>query len=243
MEQHTHNSIAHDVLEKIQHKQITIHSKNFFRLKMIAFSLLIIAICVTSIVLCSFILFSIRMSGQGEFIRFGSQGILLFFAVFPWFLLLFDLLLIALLGQLMRHFSFGYKIPGVYIAGIIFTVIIIIGYILEAQTSFHRHMLLRADKKELPLFDDVYRGVRRAPPIGYEIYRGVVVFREGDMLYIDLDDEMGTGTSSSVIMNIEDNTEAPHIEQGDSVFISGNIVDGKILNARLKRAPRLPRPY
>lgn len=241
MEQTKYNTVA-EVLQKIHSQKISIHSKMFFRLRLLAFTLLIIGICITSILLCSFIMFVIRMSGQSDFIGFGSQGVLLFFALFPWILFLIDVIMIGLLGMLMRHTSFGYKIPGIYIVGMVLAIIVISGYVVDSKTSFHKDMLFRADKKQLPLFEGAYIRVRRAPPTGYGIYRGVVVLREGNMLYIDIDDATGLATSSSVSIDITNDPRAPHIEQGDSVFIAGKIVNGVVTDARLKMAPRLPPP-
>lgn len=241
MEHRTHTTTT-EILEKIRSHKISTHSKMFFRLRLAAFFILLIGICITSILLCSFILFTIRMTGQSNFIGFGSQGVLLFFALFPWILFLIDVILIGLLGILMRHTSFGYKIPGVYIAGMVLTIIVISGYIVDTKTSFHNDMLFRADKKRLPIFENAYTRVRRAPPEGYGIYRGVVIFREGNMLYIDIDDATGIATTSSVSIDITNDPRAPHIEQGDSVFIAGKIVNGVVTEARLKMAPRLPPP-
>lgn len=241
MEQTKYNTVA-EVLQKIHSQKISIHSKMFFRLRLLAFTLLIIGICITSILLCSFIMFVIRMSGQSDFIGFGSQGVLLFFALFPWILFLIDVIMIGLLGMLMRHTSFGYKIPGIYIVGMVLAIIVISGYVVDSKTTFHKDMLFRADKKQLPLFEGAYIRVRRAPPTGYGIYRGVVVLREGNMLYIDIDDATGLATSSSVSIDITHDPRAPHIEQGDSVFIAGKIVNGVVTDARLKMAPRLPPP-
>lgn len=236
-----HNTIA-EVFEKIKAQKISIHSKAFFRLKLFAFFVLLTAICFISILLCSFILFVIRVTGQSDFIGFGSQGVLLFFALFPWILFLLDILLIGLLGMLMRHTSFGYKIPGVYIVGMILVIIIVSGYIVDSKTRFHTHMLHRADKKQLPLLQSMYVNVRRAPPDGYGIYRGVIIEREGDTLYVDIDNVAGLGTSTSVMVNIANHPRAPYVELGDSVFISGKIEDGIVTNAKLKIAPRLPPP-
>lgn len=239
MEKTQYNTIA-EVLARIQTQKISIHSKTFFRLKFAAFIILLSAICFISIVLCSFILFVIRMTGQSDFIGFGSQGVLLFFTLFPWILFLVDIILVAALGNMMRQTSFGYKIPGVYVVGLILSIIVISGYIVDAKTSLHNNMLFRADKKQLPFFHGAYMQVRRAPPVGYGIYRGTVIFREGNMLYIDIDDAAGVGTSTSVTIDVTNDLRAPHIEKGDSVFISGKIENGVVTNAKLKMAPRLP---
>ena len=62
-----------------------------------------------------------------------------------------------------------------------------------------------------------------------------------EKLNIDTDDAAGVGTSTSVIVDVTNDLRAPHIEKGDSVFISGKIENGVVTNAKLKMAPRLPR--
>lgn len=248
-QQHTHDADAYisEVLHKIQTKKISVHSKTFFRLKWLAFVLLVSAICVVSIALCSFILFTIRMTGQSYLIEFGSKGVELAFILFPWVLFLIDGVLIILLGALTRHTSFGYKIPGIYILVGAIAIISISGYIVDTKTSFHANMLYYADHKRLPLFETMYTRVRRAPPRGYEIYRGIVVKQDDQFIYIDIDDEEGIGTTSTVIVPaVQSATCFTHcfgdIEEGQTVFVSGTIVDGKIVNAQLRHAPRLPPP-
>lgn len=234
----THMSIESrlsDILHKIQSKKISTHSKTFFRLKLAVFVLVIVAICVVSIMLCSFILFTIRMTGQPGLIDFGSQGLKLIFFIFPWILFLLDGLLILLLGVMTRHTSFGYKIPGVYILIGAIGIIGISGYIVEAKTNFHPNMLRYADKKELPLFTLLYKNTRRAPPTGFEIYKGVVVDRGQGFVFIDLYKEDGVGTTTRVSVKfMADPLSISNFQIGQTVFISGKIIDGQIINARIK---------
>ncbi|MES2622930.1 MAG: hypothetical protein V4576_00815 [Patescibacteria group bacterium] len=229
------------VLQKIQHKEISVHSKAFFRLRMFALIVLVVGICLTSILLCSFILFNIHMSGQPKFLEFGPQGIKLMFIVFPWVLFLIDIILIGLASALIRHVSFGYKIPGIYILLGAIGIIAISGYIVESHTPFHRVMLYRADRNQLPLFDGAYKRVRRPPPEGYGIYRGVIVLKENGVLHIDLDGINGIATTTTVTVKIPE-MAGQEINIGDSVFIAGKKVDNSIVNARLRIAPRLPPP-
>jgi hypothetical protein len=236
-----HNTHIGDILQKIQSKEISIHSKTFFRLKWLAFILLVIAICVISVALCSFILFTIRMTGQPYLLEFGSQGIKLAFIIFPWILFLVDGLLIILLGSLTRHTSFGYKIPGIYILIMVMVIVGLSGYVVESKTMFHRNMLMQADKKQLPVFSSIYKNVRRAPPLGYEIYRGVVVQEGEGYIDVNIDMEDGLGTTTKITVTFPTTTPAmPRIGLGQTIFVSGKITDGQIINARLKPIPQLP---
>jgi uncharacterized membrane protein len=237
---HTQSHIT-DVLQKIQSKEISTHSKLFFRLRWLAFMILVLAICIVSIMLCSFILFTIRMTGQPYLFGFGSQGITLAFIIFPWILFLIDGLLIILLGTLTRHTSFGYKIPGVYILIVSIVIIGLSGYIVESKTAFHIRMLQRADAQRLPIFSSAYQGVRRAPPTGYEIYRGVVVEEGENYIRVNIAVRDQFGTSTNVTVAFATSTPSRNrIGVGQTIFLSGKIIDGQVINARLKPIPQLP---
>lgn len=240
-QQHTIDSRISEILEKIKHNEISIHSKTFFRLKWLAFALLVASICVVSVLLCSFILFTIQMTGQPYLIDFGSQGVKLLFIIFPWMLFLLDGLLILLLGHLTRHTSFGYKIPGVYIfLGSIF-IIGVSGYIVESYTTLHARMLQRADVYNMPIVTSLYKNTRRAPPPGYEIYRGVVVGKGEGYIHVNIENQNQMDPTSQVTVVFS--TSSPHtfdmVETGQTVFVSGKIINGQIINARLKPIPRL----
>ncbi len=243
--QHTqqHTRIE-NILHKIQNKEISIHSKTFFRLQWLAFTILVIAICFVSVMLCSFILFTLEVTGQPHLIDFGTQGLLLAFFLFPWLLFVIDVVLIALLVSLTRHTSFGYKIPGIYILLGVICIIGVSGYIVESKTSFHRNMLMRADKKHLPVVGSMYRNVRRAPPSGYEIYRGTVVDAGQGFVLVTLDtdreDVVSTTTTQVIVRFASSSPELSQIGVGQTVLISGKIVEGQIVHPRLKVVPRLP---
>ena len=244
--EHTQHTQQHryitDILDKIKNKEISVHSKTFFRLKWLAFTILVFAICVVSIMLCSFILFVIHITGQPQLIDFGVQGLKLAFFIFPWMLFILDIILIILLGSLTRHTSFGYKIPGIYVLLGVLCIIGISGYIVEAKTSFHRNMFMREDRRNLPFVGSMYKNVRRTPPLGYEIYTGQVFAIDEQYVVVDLDIPTSVGTTSRVVLrfntNIEQEIIPPNV--GDTVFVSGKIVNGEIFNAKLKIFPVLP---
>jgi len=240
-QQHTR---IEDILHKIQNKEISIHSKTFFRLKWLAFTILVAAICFVSVMLCSFILFTIEATGQPHLIDFGTQGLKLAFFIFPWLLFIIDIVLIVLLGSLTRHTSFGYKIPGIYILLGAVCIIGVSGYIVESKTTFHKNMLMRADSKHLPFVGPMYRNVRRAPPPGYEIYRGTVVDAGEGFVLVTLDaydtDVVSTTTTQVFVRFASSSPYLSEVMVGQTVLISGKIVEGQIIHPRLKVVPRLP---
>lgn len=239
-----HNRIT-DILHKIQNKEISVHSKTFFRLQWLAFAILVLAICLVSVILCSFILFTIEVTGQPHLIDFGTQGVMLAFFIFPWMLFFVDIFLIMLLVSLTRHTSFGYKIPGIYVLLSVVCIIGVSGYIVESKTTFHKNMLIRADTKRLPLIGSMYQNVRRAPPRGYEIYRGIVIDAGEGFVLVTLDtdreDTIHATTTRVYVRFASSSPQLANVVVGQTVLISGKIIDGQIMHPRLKVVPQLPR--
>src|SRR3954470_23687445 len=102
------NSIE-NILEKIKKNELAIKPKTYFRLKLVALVLVSVLTFIISIFLFSFILFTLRASGHAALIGFGPSGSHVFLALFPWKLLLFDIVLLLIVGWLVRSFRFGYK--------------------------------------------------------------------------------------------------------------------------------------
>lgn len=148
-------------LNKIEKNELESHSKTYFRLKLIAFVGLIVAIFVVSVLLISFIFFSMRTVGQTNAIGFDRQSFNLILLIFSWKLFLLDLVLIVFLSWLLRAFRFGYKIPGLYLLFGLFVILLAVGFVLDRDTPFHDRMMERADRNELPFFGEVYEGLRQ----------------------------------------------------------------------------------
>lgn len=240
--QHNIKNIS-DVLNKIKNKEISVHSKTFFRLQWLAFGMLVVSICLVSVLLCSFILFTIDITGQPYLIDFGTQGLKLVFFIFPWMLFMIDVVLIFLLVSLTRHTSFGYKIPGIYILLGTFCIIGISGYVVETKTAFHRNMFIQAHKSHVPFVGPMYKKVRPPLPPGYEIYRGMVTDRGAGFVLVTLDtpdDNIASGTRRVYVRFASSSPQHAPVLVGQTVLISGKIVEGQIVHPKLKVVPRLP---
>ena len=169
------NNTAFSVLEKIERGEVTAHSKNYFRLKVLALVFTISSTFIVSILLCSFILFNLRASGQASLIGFGSHGTLLFFLLFPWKFFLVNIILIILSGLLIRSFRFGYKIPVLYLGGAFIIVMTLIGITLDQLTNLPPSILKNANTHSVPIFGNLYQNAIRPPFYLEGIYRGVVI--------------------------------------------------------------------
>jgi hypothetical protein len=245
------NNRITDILHKIQNKEISIHSKTFFRVKAIALTALVIAICIITIILCSFILFTIHITGQSHVIDFGFQGVKLFVYTFPWFLLALDLVLILILGYITRNTSFGYKIPGMYILFAALGIVVVSGYIVESYTSLHTRMLERSQTQQLPLVDSLYKNARRAPPKRFEIYRGVVVEKKEAYMLVDVEHDEVYGSTTQILVRFATTSDPilSDAEIGQTVFISGKMQNGQIMYPKVKiipphsAVPHIPMPH
>ena len=63
-----------NILEKIRKNELTLKPKTYFRLRFAAFILVVVVLLVVSSFLSSFILFTIRASGQASLLGFGPSG-------------------------------------------------------------------------------------------------------------------------------------------------------------------------
>jgi hypothetical protein len=143
-------SIKDSVLEKIQTEHTPMHSQGYFALRIVALIVVAIAVLIFSVALCNFILFSLRINGPFSLLALGLPGLLLFIQIFPWTLLVLDILLIILLEWLLRKFPFGYRSPILYMLAGIVLVILAFGFLIDRGTHVNDDLLRRADQHGLP---------------------------------------------------------------------------------------------
>jgi hypothetical protein len=166
--------IKSSVLEQIQTGKINMRPHFHFVLGVVSLIIVAVLTLLISSLLISFIIFSLVASGKLFLFGFGMRGFLMFFLLFPWFLLIFEIILIALLEWLIKKFKFGYRSSLSRLVFVILLASIAIGVIIVI-TPFHSSIQQRAEQRNLPIpfVGDFYRGIRRPPP-GQEIFRGIV---------------------------------------------------------------------
>lgn len=221
------------VLEKIQSGKINMRSHFYFVFGVTSLIVVAILILLISSLLMSFIFFSLIGSGKLFLLGFGFRGFMMFLILFPWSLLIIEIVLIVLLEWLIKKFKFGYHSSLSRLVFVILVVSILIGAIIDT-TSLHKSVQHRAEQGDLPLpfVGDFYRGIRR-PPRGQDIFRGVV---------------SGVGTSSFILSQRSDymenvdehryviilppgtsNVLVPNV--GDTVFVAGMLLPGNEVQA------------
>lgn len=229
METKPHN-IKEQILSKIRGHELSMRPRAYFVFKVAALAVVVLAVLAISIFIFNFILFSIRISRGDLFLGFGPRGFQAFLAFFPWDLFIIDAALIALLGWLVRQFSFGYKKPVLFLlAGLIlFTGIFAV--VLDRGTSVNDHFLREADKHHLPPpVGAFYINARRLPPQGSGVCRECIVISiNGNTLRVQ--DARNASSSFFTIMLPKDDPRATtsNIKIGDVLFIAGDREGGTI---------------
>lgn len=152
-----------EILEKIKEQTVKMKPKSHFVFKTIIYVLSFIFVFLFVIFLASFIVFSLRIRGVWHFSDFGFRGLGLFFSSFPWLLLIFAIIFIAILEIFAKKFSLVYKKPLLYsILGIV-TVVFIFSFIIGC-TSMHPQLFRSVQEGRLPIMGPMYRGQFMEPP-------------------------------------------------------------------------------
>lgn len=231
-----------NILEKIRKNELTLKPKTYFRLRFAAFILVVVAVLVVSVFLSSFILFTIRASGQASLIGFGPAGWQVFLFLFPWGLSTLEIGLIILLQYLLRSFKFGYRVPVLYLLGGVIFVMLVSGFVID-KTPLHGALLRQADRNQLPPpFGNLYENARRLPPPGHGIFLGTITSITGNTLSIALLNPMDTSATTAVTVIVPSGQTTVQEKVGDRIFIRGKMIDGEIQAQDIKNANDLPPP-
>ncbi len=198
------------------------HSRAYFALRLSLFIALCVAILAVSIFIFNFIAFSIRLNHHDALLGFGASGLLLFLRFFPWWLLVLDAALIAILQLLIRQFEFGYKIPVLRLVSGIVLAALVMGFVMDA-TRVNDRFLHDADSHLRPSpFDHLYQGARYAPPLDGPMHRAVITSIEGGHLIVrDL-----TATTSTYTVELPHPSSATFFKVGDTIFFAGHFEEG-----------------
>jgi hypothetical protein len=165
MEHNEQKSIKNAILEKIGSSELHMHSKYYFYLRIVALVAVSAATFLVSIFILNFILFSIRINSDEQFLFMGPIGWGAFVQFFPWHLLALDVVLVGALLWLLRQFKFGYRSPLLFLLLGIFFFTLGAGFVVDRTTGINEHFLREAEGRRLaPPFGDAYRGVRHERP-------------------------------------------------------------------------------
>lgn len=225
-----HNKKMKDaILKRIQREKVTMRPKAYFTLKLLALILVAAAILFISVLLATFILFSLRINGHESLLGFGSRGFFAFLHLFPWMLLIIDGVLIIFLEWLLKKFKFGYKSPTLYLLLGILVVTAGVAIILDRHTPLNDRLLNRADVQGLPPpLNDFYEGARRSHSLESGVCRCTIVDIQGNILLVKESRNESTTTVQVVIPFDSPFATTTSLRIGDQIFIFGDIQNGII---------------
>jgi hypothetical protein len=209
-----------NVLNEIREGNIRMRPRLYFVLRLGLLIVLAVMVLIVSSLVFSFILFTVSASGRLLLLGFGFQGLLAFVALFPWGLLVLDIVLLICLEQLIQRFRFGYRSPLL----LLLSGLAVLSFAFAALinfTSFHDVIFKREQKHHMPVIGGLYRHAKRPPP-----ERGII---RGFITSIST----STFTLTPAGYNTEDKTQfftvilPPHtvlhniVSIGDCLFVAG----------------------
>jgi hypothetical protein len=212
------------VLKKIETHELTMRPKIYFIFKMIALFVLTALVLVLSAYICSFILFTIRQSSSAALLGFGPRGFALFLQLFPWGLFILDIIFIFILGLLLKHFSFGYRNPVLYISLILLIIVISLATLID-YNRFDDFFLQQARDNHIPVIGSFYDQGRRPPSPETGVCRCVVLGIQGNVLTMREDSPFG---STTVIAIVPQNIATSSLRVGEKLFLLGAFRNGNI---------------
>lgn len=210
------------VLAAIRGQKIAMRSKLSFTFETFLAVFAAIVMLVVTVALVNFILFSLRVNGHESLLSFGGRGILTFLFVFPWPLLVLDILLAFFLEHLLRRFRFGYRSPVLYLLLGIVAIAICMGLLLDRGTPFNDALLNRADHGELPApFGELYEHIRAPAPHAQGVFRGIVT-SVGTSTFVMYYDDQDDASSSEHTVIPPPGFDVSLLSPGDHVYVAGD---------------------
>jgi hypothetical protein len=180
----------------------------------------ILTLVISSMVF-SYIIFSIQASGRLFLLGFGAQGLLVFLTLFPWGLLVIDIVLLIGLEQLIQRFRFGYRNPLLYVL----TSLAVVSFsfaILITITPIHMTLTKREQQRHLPIIGGFYRHATK-PPLQQGVLLGHVTAVSSTTITVKTNSADTSQSDQQWTITLPPNYRASMIfEVGDCVFIAGS---------------------
>lgn len=216
------STTAKKVLSKIKKDQIKMRPRVYFVLKSVLIICSVFFVALFVLYLTSFILFALRASGAWYLSGFGFYGLKASFILLPWLLIIIAVVLFVVLEIFVRHFSFAYHRPILYlIIGIV--ILTLLGSFIIDKTQFHPCLFQKAQEGRLPVLGRFYRdlGIEK----DRNVSRGIILEVSNNNLQIK--------TPRGKILNVNITSETQlfdgaDIKKDDVVIILGERNDSEI---------------
>lgn len=223
------NSIKDEILQKIKSGQVSMRPKYYFVIKLVALAITIFITFLLSSFIVSYVIFSIKTSGQTSLLDFGPRGLYHFILALPWFVLVADILLITFIDWLLKSFRFGYNSSALFLLVVTMVSITVLATIIN-YTSFHKILLNKAENRHLPIAGGLYMGMRMSHG-NSGMFRGEIVSIEStSTFYIKHTDYDGDDTGQVIEIFTPTNSDVftLFLQPGDEVFVAGDKIPGGI---------------
>jgi len=161
----------------------------------------------------SFIIFALHQDGGWFAANLGLSGWSLLFMALPWGLLLVSLILLLLLANLLKRYTFVYHQPVFYLL-ITFVVLVAFGGFFVAATSLHEGLSQYAENN-IPVLGNIYTYETALPA---NVHRGEIIAFTNDGFLIE--NEFGT-TSTVTVASGTGIAFPSNLNVGDIVLVFG----------------------
>jgi hypothetical protein len=215
------------IVDKIKSGEVTMRPKAYFVLKIFGLLALSILILITSALLFSFVLFTLRVSGRLFLLGLGWKGLSVFFGLFPWKTLIIEFGLLFILERLLRKFTFGYRHTTVYLVSVTMLLIIAAGFLLDA-TPIHPILFKAAREHRLPPpVNRFYEEARELPP-HRDLFRATVILVSTSTVTIvpeSPNEDLPNVTSTVALPPPRYGASPVSFKPGDQVLVAGTVDD------------------
>lgn len=214
------NTLRERILNKIKDGGVKMHSRAHYILRLTIVVVVSVVVFILSALVVSFIIFSIEEGGEQFLLGFGLRGISTFLTLFPWLLLIIDVIAILALRLILQRFQIIYRHSFVVVLVTLFIISFVLALLINL-TPTHSYLLERADKQELPIFGPIYSGLH-IPNEKMGQYKGEITTINGRTLTIvhndmDYDDDDGVHE-----ILIPENLDLQLYSVGDTIYIAGD---------------------
>ena len=184
------SSESRRVIDAIRERDIRMKPRKYFILRAALIAVTASLLFLILLYMVSFIIYALHVDGAWFAPDYGLSGWSLFLETIPWGLLILAFVLILLLANLLRHYTFVSHQPLFYLL-FAFTVIIALGGFFLAATALHPDLSQYA-ATNVPLLGNFYEYETELPA---SIHRGVIVSFTANGFIISDD----LGVTSSVV--------------------------------------------
>jgi len=144
------------VMKKIKDGRINFRSKYVFLAKKLGLGGGLILSLVLAVLFFNLAFFTMKVSGNLEFLSFGRMGILAFLQSFPYHWILIGLLFFLVSSTILSRYDISYKNPFKAIIAVLFGIVFVVG-ILLAVSGTNEVIEERVSQGKVPFLQFFYR--------------------------------------------------------------------------------------